>query len=261
MLRSHARIEAIPVPRSLLLSRFPTPDFPMTSSPPPTPSRSPWDMGRLVQTLNFFDSIPVVSALKAMVSGSSAPRPPQITHGVLFDFSHPRSSPSLEAMALWGALDDVVMGGVSQSSFRAGEAAACFTGYVSTDNSGGFASVRTRNFDPPLNLGAYQGLTLHLRGDGQRYKIFLRDRDGWDAVAYGMSFDTVPQEWITVQVPFSDLKPVFRARSQPDAKPLDPSSLRSFQLMLSKFEYDQALNPYFAPGPFCLEVQTIAAYR
>lgn len=233
----------------------------MTSSPPPTPSRSPWNLGRFVQTLNFFESIPVVSNLKAMFFGASAPRPPQVANGVLFDFSHPRSSTSLEAMALWGALDDVVMGGVSNSGFQPGEESACFTGNVSTDNSGGFASVRTRNFDPPLNLGTYQGLTLRLRGDGQRYKIFLRDRDGWDAVAYGLSFDTVPQAWITVQVPFSNLMPVFRARSQPDAKPLDPSSLRSFQLMLSKFEYDKALNPHFTPGPFCLEVQTIAIYR
>ena len=233
----------------------------MTSSPPPTPSRSPWNLGRFVQTLNFFESIPVVSNLKAMFFGASAPRPPQVANGVLFDFSHPRSSTSLEAMALWGALDDVVMGGVSNSGFQPGEESACFTGNVSNDNSGGFASVRTRNFDPPLNLGTYQGLTLRLRGDGQRYKIFLRDRDGWDAVAYGLSFDTVPQAWITVQVPFSNLMPVFRARSQPDAKPLDPSSLRSFQLMLSKFEYDKALNPHFTPGPFCLEVQTIAIYR
>ncbi len=233
----------------------------MPTSPPPSQGRSPWDFGRLMQTLDFFESIPVVSTLKAMFSGSQPPQPPQIEHGMLFDFSHSRSARSLDAMALWGALDDVVMGGVSRSGLQAGEDAACFTGYVSTDNSGGFASVRTRNFDPPLNLGTYQGLTLRLRGDGQRYKMFLRDRDGWDAVAYGLSFDTVPQEWITVQVPFSELVPVFRARSQPDAKPLDPSSLRSFQLMLSKFEYDNALNPHFTPGPFCLEVQTIAAYR
>lgn len=233
----------------------------MTASPPPTPGRSPWNLGRLVQTLDFFESIPLISPLKTMFSGSSSPRPPQIDHGVLFDFSHPRSANGLEAMALWGALDDVVMGGVSQSGLQAGEDAAHFTGHVSTDNSGGFASVRTRNFDPPLNLGTYQGLTLRLRGDGQRYKVFLRDREGWDAVAYGLSFDTVPQEWITVQVPFSALVPVFRARSQPEATPLDPTRLRSLQLMLSKFEYDKALNPHFTPGPFCLAVQTIAAYR
>jgi Complex I intermediate-associated protein 30 (CIA30) len=48
----------------------------------------------------------------------------------------------------WGPLDDVVMGGVSESGFEiragAGEAggpAGVFSGAVSTSNSGGFASV------------------------------------------------------------------------------------------------------------------------
>ncbi|MEB3289956.1 MAG: CIA30 family protein [Leptolyngbya sp.] len=233
----------------------------MPSSPPPHPGRPLWSLGRFVQTLDFFESIPIVSQLKAMVSGSPSPPPPPLSHhGVLFDFSHPRSAAGLDAMALWGALDDVVMGGVSQSGLQAADDSVWFTGQVSTENSGGFASVRTRNFDPPLNLGLYQGVTLHLRGDGQRYKLFLRDQTGWDAVAYGLSFDTVPQEWITVRVPFSDLVPVFRARSQPQAKPLNPTGLRSFQIMLSKFEYDQALNPHFTPGPFRLELKTIAAY-
>lgn len=41
---------------------------------------------------------------------------------------------------------------------------------VSEGGGGGFASIRTKNFDPPLELGAYEGLELRLRGDGQRYK-------------------------------------------------------------------------------------------
>lgn len=49
---------------------------------------------------------------------------------------------------VWGSLDDVVMGGVSESGFevRAGagehnEPAGVFSGLVSDSNSGGFASV------------------------------------------------------------------------------------------------------------------------
>ena len=36
-------------------------------------------------------------------------------------------------------------------------------GTVSTSNSGGFASVRCRNFDPALDLGAYQGIELRIK--------------------------------------------------------------------------------------------------
>lgn len=41
-------------------------------------------------------------------------------------------------------------------------------GVVSTDNRGGFASVRCRNWEPPLDLGAYAGLRLQLKGNGLR---------------------------------------------------------------------------------------------
>jgi len=41
---------------------------------------------------------------------------------------------------------------------------------VSEGGGGGFASVRTKNFEPALDLGAYEGLELRIRGDGQRYK-------------------------------------------------------------------------------------------
>lgn len=41
-------------------------------------------------------------------------------------------------------------------------------GIVSTDNRGGFASVRCRNWEPALDLGAYAGLRLRLKGNGLR---------------------------------------------------------------------------------------------
>ncbi|PSN17889.1 complex I intermediate-associated protein 30 (CIA30) [filamentous cyanobacterium CCP5] len=216
-----------------------------------------WNPGRFVQTLDFFDSIPIVSTLKQMVSGSDAPTPPPLQSGILFDFSKPDAN----AVAIWGPLDDVVMGGVSDSGFRLEADYAVFTGTVSTANSGGFASVRTRNFKPPLNLATYQGIELQVQGDGQRYKFFLRDQDGWDALAYGYSFDTTRDEWVTVQIPFDQLTPVFRAKTQPEASPFNPSSIRSIQLMLSKFEYDKALNPHFEPGPFYLRIRQISAFR
>ena len=220
------------------------------------PNRS-WDFGRFVQTLDFFDSIPIISGLKRMISGSNAPYPGPAHDGVLFNFA--QGDP--QQVAVWGALDDVVMGGVSSSGFRSEGDTALFTGEVSTNNSGGFVSIRTRNFDPPINLAGYQGIALRVQGDGQRYKFFLRDKDGWDALAYGYSFDTQVDAWMTVHVPFDQLIPVFRAKTQQDAPPFNPGSIRSLQLMLSKFEYDKALNPHFQPGQFRLRVQQIASYR
>jgi hypothetical protein len=191
-----------------------------------------------------------------MVFGSTPPPPPQPQAGLIFDFSQPPSTLN----QVWGALDDVVMGGVSASSLQIQDSTALFTGNVSTENSGGFASVRTRNFDPPLNLTGHAGIELRLKGDGQRYKFLVRDEDSWDSLAYTYSFDTVPNQWIEVRIPFNLMAPVFRAKTVADAKALNTARIRSLQFMLSKFEYNGALNPNFQPGEFRVFLRAIAVY-
>ncbi|MFK8184133.1 MAG: CIA30 family protein [Phormidesmis sp.] len=198
----------------------------------------------------------------------------------IFNFSE--SSCDLSA---WGALDDVVMGGVSEGciSLRRLDAAdnvsqdeilsskesaqnaisqyAAFAGNVSTDNSGGFSSVRTKNFEPPFDFLGWAGIRLRVKGDGQRYKFILRNSGGWDSPAYIYSFDTVADEWQDVYVPFEEMVATFRAKSVPDAPNLDPQKVFSFQLMLSKFEYDKRLNPSFVPGVFELAILDLSVYR
>ncbi|MCG9892292.1 MAG: CIA30 family protein [Thermosynechococcaceae cyanobacterium MS004] len=211
-----------------------------------------WDFGRFLQTLSYFEAIPVLSWIQKML-GATPASPPQPQADVIFDFR----SPSIPLDQTWGALDDVVMGGVSASVLQTDPEGASFTGRVSTSNSGGFASVRTRNFEPALNLAGASGLILRVKGDGNRYKFLIRDGESWESVAYAFSFDTVPGEWIDVQIPFANLVPVFRAKTVENAPPLDIALVRSLQLMLSKFEYDGALNPHFNPGSFTLCIQSI----
>ncbi len=174
----------------------------------------------------------------------------------LFDFANP----DLDVQAVWGALDDVVMGGVSQSGLQQADGMVMFVGNVSTANSGGFASVRTRNFEPPFNLSGWDGIRLRVRGDGNRYKFILRNSPGWDSVAYYASFDTIAHEWMTVDVSFEQFIPTFRARTVEQAPPLNPAQICSLQFMLSKFEHDGGLNPHFSPGEFQLAIAQISAY-
>ena len=175
---------------------------------------------------------------------------------VLFDFTNP----TVDIKETWGAVDDVVMGGVSQSNIRLSRDCAIFSGMVSTDNNGGFASVRTRNFSPPLNLSDFEGIELRVKGDGKRYKFITRCEGKWDGIGYCYSFDTVYNFPITIRIPFKDLIPVFRAKTVTDADKLDSSKVYSMQLMLSKFEYDGTLNPKFEAGAFGIEIEYIKAY-
>jgi hypothetical protein len=177
---------------------------------------------------------------------------------VLFDF---QTWDAATLQVVWGAVDDVVMGGVSASGMGLLPGFARFSGTVSAANSGGFASVRSRNFEPAYDLSDWQGIRLDLRGDGQRYKVILRNSSNWDSLAYCASITTEADAWMRVDVPFSAFRPTFRAKSQSIAPPLAPASICSFQLMLSKFEYDGMLNPEFRPGDFSLDLRAIAAYR
>ncbi len=174
----------------------------------------------------------------------------------LVDFEQP--APAVKA--LWGSLDDGVMGGVSASQVQ-WQQGLRFGGQVSTANNGGFASVRTRNLEPPLNLGQWQGTVLYAQGDGQRYKWILRDSPGWDSLAYCRSFDTEADHVIAFRTPFLAMVATRRARTVPESTPLNPAQLYSMQLMLSKFEYDGELNPAFQAGAFELTVQRLAVYR
>uniref|UniRef100_A0A7N2LQP0 NAD(P)-binding Rossmann-fold superfamily protein n=1 Tax=Quercus lobata TaxID=97700 RepID=A0A7N2LQP0_QUELO len=162
----------------------------------------------------------------------------------------------------WGALDDVVMGGVSESTFQIdrrgseiGGPTGVFKGVVSTANNGGFTSIRTKNFSVPEDLSAYDGLELRLKGDGRKYKLIIRTSSDWDTVGYTASFDTVAGQWQSIRLPFSSLRPIFRARTVSDAPPFDPTNL-----MFSKFEYDGKLNPTFVEGAFELPLSSIRTY-
>ncbi|MGL5034428.1 MAG: CIA30 family protein [Microcystaceae cyanobacterium] len=176
---------------------------------------------------------------------------------IIFDFSQP----TLELKQEWGAVDDVVMGGVSQSQIQFVAGRAIFSGLVSTANNGGFASVRNRNFSEPLNLTDYDGLELSIQGDGKRYKFISRCEGKWDGVSYCYSFDTFNNRPQTIRIPFNQLIPVFRAKTVSEMGQFDPSCLYSVQLMHSKFEYDGELNPTFSPGLFHLEILGLQAYR
>ena len=87
----------------------------------------------------------------------------------------------------WHAIDDVVMGGVSQSTLqRYSRGIACFGGVVLLEHGGGFASVRTE--PRKWNTAGAQAFVVRCRGDGRRYKFTVRTDDGLDGVQYQSRF-------------------------------------------------------------------------
>lgn len=163
-----------------------------------TPDREKYYQGIKFYMPQVVDSPEVVEyqGVKNLVQ-AAAKYLPKADEKSIFDFK----TVTEDLKNTWGAVDDVVMGGVSESGIQLVDNTALFAGNVSTANSGGFASVRTRNFDTPLDLSSYEGVTLRVKGDGKRYKFFLRTETQWDGVGYSYSFDTVPNTWIDLRVP------------------------------------------------------------
>eukprot|EP00178_Gracilaria_changii_P007914 TRINITY_DN245_c0_g1_i1.p1 TRINITY_DN245_c0_g1~~TRINITY_DN245_c0_g1_i1.p1 ORF type:complete len:560 (+),score=67.99 TRINITY_DN245_c0_g1_i1:2010-3689(+) len=160
----------------------------------------------------------------------------------------------------WSPVNDVVMGGVSRSTVQSKNGELVFTGSVSTENNGGFASARMSDLETPMNLSGYDGLQLRVKGDGNHYKMIVRCEPKWDGLCHCFTFETVKDEWIDVKIPFERFNTVRRAKTVEDAPALNSANIVAFQLMLSKFEYDGELNPTFSPGSFELRVSDIRAY-
>ena len=143
----------------------------------------------------------------------------------LIDFEDP------DARA-WTVVNDGVMGGMSRSSIRVTpDRTGLFSGTLSLENSGGFASVRTGL--PRRDLSAREGLEVRVRGDGRAYQLRLRMDDRFDGIAYRAGFETRAGVWTTIRMPFAAFEPVFRGRIVRDAAPLDPGRLRSLGFLLA----------------------------
>jgi len=151
-----------------------------------------------------------------------------------------------ESVNGWSAIDDRVMGGVSQSrlTFHP-EGHAVFEGVVSTDNGGGFASVR----HPELRLGdaGTAGYRLHVRGDGKRYKLNLRIDGGLDGVNYQAVLQPPDGRWVEVTLPLNLFSPSYRGRPVPNALALRPEQACQVGWMVADGQF----------GPFRLDIRSI----
>lgn len=212
--------------------------------PPPRVSmmaeeRRPWEFGRFVRTASFFQTLPSFlrpgSKTRTLQPGT-----------VIFDGTNPLD-------LSFGPLDDVVMGGASES----GLVGTCWEGSVTTANNGGFAGVRSRAIS--LDLSACRGIRLRVKADGKRYKFIIRDDEDWNGVAWSHSFDTKDGAFVEVKVPFEKFVPTRFAKVIPGVT-FDRSTFSSVQFTLSKFEYDNDLNPKFNTGPFYMDIASISTF-
>ena len=109
----------------------------------------------------------------------------------------------------WAIINDGVMGGKSESRFSFdAEGVGIFSGHISLENNGGFASARYR----PGRIGVkeYSSAVVRLRGDDKRYQFRLKKKLD-DDHSYVTYFDTTA-EWQEMEFPLHTLYPTYRGR-------------------------------------------------
>ncbi|NBC87200.1 MAG: CIA30 family protein [Bacteroidetes bacterium] len=156
------------------------------------------------------------------------------------DADHPAQD-----ISAWRIVNDTVMGGVSTSSISRKGTEAQFSGEVSLEQGGGFASVRAP--EQRRDVSAADGFRVTVRGDGKTYKWTAYTHAG-GAISYRVPF-TPATDWHTMFLPFSDLKPFRRGRHLPSAPEFDPTSLRTFGVLIGDKQ----------AGPFRLDIRRVVA--
>lgn len=107
----------------------------------------------------------------------------------------------------WQVGNDVVMGGKSMSKISSNESGhAVFTGDVSLENNGGFASIYYR-FNSKDISGKKMAI-IRLKGDGKEYQFRIK-ADLNQRASYIYTFKT-SGEWQTIEIPLDKMEPTYR---------------------------------------------------
>lgn len=156
----------------------------------------------------------------AQAQESPAPPTPTAADVVLVDLG------TADEVAGWTTVNDPVMGGRSTSTVAFDDGGLRFSGSISLDNNGGFASTRGP-VDPEIGPRADGARSLRVRaaGDGKTYLLKVRDTaQPWSYVQRFGTEAGVPRAY---DLPVDGFEPVgMRLDPAPDAPPtLDPSTI------------------------------------
>ena len=150
----------------------------------------------------------------------------------------------------WTTVNDPVMGGRSTSTVTFGDGGLVFSGTISLDNNGGFASARSPQ-DPDIGRRAAGATSLGVRarGDGKTYLLKVTAAgEPWSYIQRFVTEAGVPR---TYELPVSGFQAVgMRLDPAPEApQTLDPSTIGRVAIYILDKQQ----------GPFQITVSAIVA--
>jgi NADH dehydrogenase [ubiquinone] 1 alpha subcomplex assembly factor 1 len=106
----------------------------------------------------------------------------------------------------WRIVNDGVMGGISRSNLlKTSEGYGQFSGHVSLENNGGFASIQlNQSTTIPEEI---KHIVLRVKGDGKQYEFRIKSNI-YQSVSYVHPFKTTG-EWQNIQLAINDFYPQY----------------------------------------------------
>ena len=154
------------------------------------------------------------------------------------------------AVDTWQTVNDPVMGGLSTSNVTFGDGGLVFSGDISLENNGGFASARgPQNPDLGRRATGAKSLRVHALGDGKTYLLKVgSEGQPW---SYIQRFPTQAAVQRIYDLPIEDFQSVgMRLDPAPDAPQfLDPSRVNRLSIYILDKQQ----------GPFKITVSAIDA--
>jgi uncharacterized surface protein with fasciclin (FAS1) repeats len=146
----------------------------------------------------------------------------------------------------WISVNDNVMRGVSEGGFRiTDDKTLVFSGSISLENRGGFASIRSRPTD--LKLDDYDTIAVRVKGDGRIYYLDLRTASQRPFGSYRAAVKTQKDAWKEVRIALKDFEYTAFGRRIPRSEALRAKNVQSVGFTLADKQ----------SGPFRLEVSWI----
>lgn len=130
----------------------------------------------------------------------------------------------------WRIVNDGVMGGLSSSKTVIKDDKIVFSGNVSLENNGGFASLRSPVKD--YNFEKFAGLEIKIKGDGKRYGVSMKETTYFNGYFYTTSFETKKDEWIVVQIPFNEFKLYYYGKETNSSKKIPLNNIKEISFLI-----------------------------
>ena len=130
----------------------------------------------------------------------------------------------------WRIVNDGVMGGLSSSKAVIKDDKIIFSGNVSLENNGGFASLRSPVKD--YNFENFSGIEIKIKGDGKRYSISMKETTYFSGYFYTSSFETKKDEWIVAKIPFNQFKLYYFGKETNSTKKIPLNNIKEISLLI-----------------------------